>query len=76
MGDCLGHRIDGIGAITADLLYKAGLCTYEQLAGALPDELAKIVPAPTVGEENDFAGWIAAAVRLANMKRRNEGLSA
>ncbi|MCE7989062.1 MAG: hypothetical protein DYG89_48535 [Caldilinea sp. CFX5] len=69
-------RIDGIGAITADLLYKAGLCTYEQLAGALPDELAKIVPAPTVGEENDFEGWIAAAVRLANMKRRNEGLLA
>lgn len=69
-------RIDGIGAITADLLYKAGLCTYDQLAGALPDELAKIVPAPTVGEENDFAGWIASASRLANMKRRNEGLSA
>lgn len=69
-------RIDGIGAITADLLYKAGLCTYEQLAGALPDELAKIVPAPTVGEENDFAGWIASAGRLANMKRRNEGLLA
>lgn len=69
-------RIDGIGAITADLLYKAGLCTYEQLADVLPDELAKIVPAPTVGEENDFEGWITAAVRLTNMKRRNEGLSA
>ena len=69
-------RIDGIGAITADLLYKAGLCTYEQLAGALPDELAKIVPAPTVGDENDFEGWIATAVRLANIKRRNEGLLA
>lgn len=69
-------RIDGIGAITADLLYKAGICTYEQLAGALPDELAKIVPAPTVGDENDFEGWIAAAVRFANVKRRNEGLLA
>jgi predicted flap endonuclease-1-like 5' DNA nuclease len=67
-------RIDGIGAITADLLYKAGICTYEQLAGALPDELSKIVPAPTVGDEIDFDGWIAAAVRLATVKRRNEGL--
>ena len=69
-------RIDGIGAITADLLYKAGICTYDQLAGALPDELANIVPAPTVGDENDFAGWIKEAGRLANVKRRNEGLLA
>ena len=69
-------RIDGIGAITADLLYKAGICTYDQLAGALPDELSNIVPAPTVGDENDFAGWIKEAGRLANVKRRNEGLLA
>lgn len=67
-------RIDGIGAITADILYKAGICTYEQLAGALPDELAQIVPAPTVGDEIDFDGWINAAVRLATTKRRNQGL--
>lgn len=67
-------RIDGIGAITADILYKAGLCTYEQLASALPDELAKIVPAPTVGDEVDFDGWIEAATRFASAKRRNQGL--
>ena len=67
-------RIDGIGAITADILYKAGICTYDQLAGALPDELAKIVPAPTVGDEIDFDGWINTAVRLANTKRRNQGI--
>lgn len=67
-------RIDGIGAITADILYKAGLCTYEQLASAMPDELARIVPAPTVGDEIDFDGWINAAVRLATTKRRNQGL--
>lgn len=67
-------RIEGIGAITADTLYKAGLCTYEQLAAALPDELARIVPAPTVGDEIDFEGWINAAVRLANAKHRIEGL--
>lgn len=67
-------RIDGIGAITADILYKAGICTYDQLAGALPDELAKIVPAPTVGDEIDFDGWINTATRLANAKRRPQGL--
>lgn len=67
-------RIEGIGAITADTLYKAGICTYEQLAAALPDELAHIVPAPTVGDEIDFDGWINSAVRLANAKRRNQDL--
>jgi predicted flap endonuclease-1-like 5' DNA nuclease len=67
-------RIDGIGAITADILYKANLCTYEQLANTSPDELAKIVPAPTVGDEIDFAGWINAAARFANSKRRNQEL--
>ncbi|MCB0185686.1 MAG: hypothetical protein KDE31_15570, partial [Caldilineaceae bacterium] len=67
-------RIEGIGTITADMLYKAGLCTYEQLAGASPDDLARIVPAPTVGNENDFDGWVNDAARLANAKRRNNGM--
>jgi len=67
-------RIEGIGAITADILYKAGICVYEQLAALLPDELALIVPAPTVGNENDFDGWLNDASRLALAKRRNNGL--
>ncbi|MEZ4616514.1 MAG: helix-hairpin-helix domain-containing protein [Caldilineaceae bacterium] len=66
-------RIEGIGAITADTLYKAGICTYEQLMETSPDELARIVPAPTVGNENDFEGWIADAGKLAAAKRRNNG---
>ncbi len=66
-------RIDGIGAITADILYKAGICTYAQLAGTLPNELAKIVPAPTVGDENDFDGWINSAVQLATAQRHTNG---
>ncbi len=69
-------RIEGIGAITADMLYKAGICVYEQLAALLPDELARIVPAPTVGNENDFDGWVNDATRLATAKRRNNGLLA
>jgi predicted flap endonuclease-1-like 5' DNA nuclease len=67
-------RIEGIGAITADILYKAGICTYEHLAGTMPDELTLIVPAPTVGNENDFDGWINDAAHLAGAKRRNNSL--
>lgn len=61
-------RIDGIGAITADIIYKAGITTYEQLAATSVTELAELVPSPTVGEENDFDGWINAAVRLNTLK--------
>lgn len=67
-------QIDGIGAITADMLYKAGICTYATLAQTSPDELARIVPAPTVGNENDFEGWIREAARLDGVKRKNNGL--
>lgn len=67
-------QIDGIGAITADMLYKAGICTYGALAQTSPDELARIVPAPTVGNENDFEGWIREAARLDGVKRKNQGL--
>lgn len=66
-------RIEGIGAITADILYRFGICTYEQLAATNPDELARIVPAPTVGNENDFDGWIRDAAQLAQAKARNGG---
>lgn len=67
-------QIDGIGAITADMLYKAGICTYATLAHTSPDELARIVPAPTVGNENDFEGWLRDAARLDAVKRKNNGL--
>ena len=69
-------QIDGIGAITADMLYKAGICTYGALAQTSPDELARIVPAPTVGNENDFEGWIREGARLDGVKRKNQGLLA
>ncbi|MEZ4862550.1 MAG: DUF4332 domain-containing protein [Caldilineaceae bacterium] len=67
-------RVEGIGGITADILYRAGIFTYEQLAAATPDELTRIVPAPTVGAEIDFNAWVNAATHLANNKRRNQGL--
>ena len=64
-------RIDGIGPSYADVLYKAGICTYEHLAAALPSELAEILPTPAIGNEFDFDRWIEQAVRLANVKQRN-----
>lgn len=66
-------RIEGIGAITADILYKVGICIYEQLAETTVDELERVVPAPTVGDENDFEGWIRTASHLASAKQRNGG---
>jgi predicted flap endonuclease-1-like 5' DNA nuclease len=66
-------RIEGIGAITADILYKVGICVYEQLSATSTDELAHIVPAPTVGNENDFDGWRREATQLASAKQRNGG---
>ena len=62
-------EIEGIGAITADILYKAGICTYEALMKTSPDELARLVPAPTVGNENDFDGWVTQAATLAATKQ-------
>jgi len=66
-------RIDGIGPSYADALYKAGICTYEHLAAALPSELAEILLTPAIGSEFDFDHWIEQAVRLANVKQRNAG---
>ncbi len=66
-------RIEGIGAITADILYKVGICTYEELAATAVEELTRIVPAPTVGNENDFDGWLREASHLARAKERNGG---
>ncbi|MDQ3247924.1 MAG: DUF4332 domain-containing protein [Chloroflexota bacterium] len=65
-------RINGIGPTYADVLYKAGICTFEQLAGTLPAELAEILPTPAIGNEFNFDSWIEQAVRLATFKQRNE----
>jgi predicted flap endonuclease-1-like 5' DNA nuclease len=61
--------ISGIGPVSAQQLYRAGICTYEQLAAALPDELAPLLTAPVAGHEYDFSTWLARAVELAAAKR-------
>jgi predicted flap endonuclease-1-like 5' DNA nuclease len=58
--------ISGIGPTTLDALYHAGICTFEQLAAATPDQLRDLLPAPAVGVEANYTPWIEQAKRLAN----------
>ncbi|MCX6047421.1 MAG: DUF4332 domain-containing protein [Chloroflexi bacterium] len=67
-------RIDGIGPTYADTLYRAGICTYEQLAAATPAELAIILPTPAIGNEFNFASWVKQATKLAYAKQKNTNL--
>lgn len=57
--------ISGIGPTTLDALYQAGICTFEQLVAATPDQLRDLLPAPAVGAEVDYTPWIEQAKRLA-----------
>lgn len=61
-------KIVGIGPVGARTLYRAGICTFEQLAGATPEELHELFPIAIAGDEPDFSHWIAQAVELASKK--------
>jgi predicted flap endonuclease-1-like 5' DNA nuclease len=58
-------RIYGIGPVGTQTLYKAGICTYAQLAVCTPEELAPIFPIAVAGDEPDFEHWIQQAQQLA-----------
>jgi predicted flap endonuclease-1-like 5' DNA nuclease len=58
-------RIYGIGPVGTQTLYKAGICTYAQLAVCTPKELAPIFPIAVAGDEPDFEHWIQQAQQLA-----------
>lgn len=62
-------KIIGIGPVGARTLYRAGICTFEQLAGATPEELHELFPIAVAGDEPNFPHWIAQATELANKKR-------
>ncbi|MFN8488096.1 MAG: helix-hairpin-helix domain-containing protein [Caldilineaceae bacterium] len=64
-------KVSGIGPTYADSLYRAGICTYEQLASVTPPELAAILPTPAIGNEFNFPDWIRQAAQWANMKQKN-----
>lgn len=67
-------KVSGIGPTYADSLYRAGICTYEQLASVTPTELAAILPTPAIGNEFNFPDWIRQATQLANVKQKNMSL--
>jgi predicted flap endonuclease-1-like 5' DNA nuclease len=63
-------KIIGIGPVGAQTLYRAGVCTYEQLASALVDELAALFPIAVAGDQPDFGRWVKQAIQLANEKHK------
>ncbi len=64
-------RIVGIGPVSAQTLYRAGICTFEQLAMTPVDELAALFPIAVAGDQPDFAHWIAQAAALADAKHKD-----
>lgn len=69
-------KVNGIGPSYADSLYRAGICTYEQLATVDPAELAAILPTPAIGTEFNFPDWIKQAAQLAQIKQKHTSLFA
>lgn len=63
-------QIVGIGPANERTLFKAGICTYDQLAGATVSELRELFPIAIAGDAPDFSEWIRMAIEHANSKRR------
>lgn len=61
-------KILGIGPVSAAALYRAGICTYEQLASTPVADLEALFPIAVAGDVPDFADWIARATKLADEK--------
>ena len=64
-------KIHGIGPVGLQSLYRAGICTFEQLAVTPVDELAALFPIAVAGDQPDFDQWIAQATRLADAKHES-----
>jgi predicted flap endonuclease-1-like 5' DNA nuclease len=65
-------KILGIGPVSAAGLYRAGICTYEQLASTPIADLAALFPIAVAGDQPDFAQWVARAAILADEKHRDQ----
>lgn len=61
-------KILGIGPVSAAALYRAGVCTYEQLASLPIAELEALFPIAVAGDMPDFEQWVARAANLADEK--------
>lgn len=64
-------RILGIGPVSASVLYRAGICTYEQLASTPVADLEALFPIAVAGDQPDFEQWVARAAALADEKYRD-----
>ena len=62
-------KIRGIGRHGMYLLYRAGICTFDQLLRAPIDKLAEVIPASPNGEKIDYAAWIEHAQRQVERRR-------
>lgn len=58
----------GIGPISAQSLYRVGICTFEQLAETPVESLAALFPIAVAGDQPDFASWVQQARDLAARK--------
>jgi predicted flap endonuclease-1-like 5' DNA nuclease len=61
-------KILGIGPVGASVLYRAGICTYEQLASTSIADLEALFPVAVAGDQPDFAQWVSRAAALADEK--------
>ena len=61
-------KILGIGPVNSATLYRAGVCTYEQLAMMPIADLSALFPVAVAGDQPDFALWVARAAELADAK--------
>jgi predicted flap endonuclease-1-like 5' DNA nuclease len=61
-------KIMGVGPTAATILYRAGVCTYEQLASTPLTDLHELFPPTEKGDQPDFERWLAQAVQLADAK--------
>lgn len=50
-------RLGGVNTVYQQKLYKAGICSYEALAKATPEQLAEIIRARKL-EASDYQSWI------------------
>lgn len=65
-------KILGIGPVGASTLYRAGICTYEQLASTSIGDLEALFPVAVAGDQPDFEAWVARAATLADEKHADK----
>ena len=65
-------KILGIGPVSASTLYRAGVCTYEQLASTAIADLEALFPVAVAGDQPDFKAWVARAAALADEKHADK----